>query len=101
MHTARAAGDSSRVGAMLTHSVRVQLLKPVQAAIMFIQAETDPVEPLHIGNLVAIHKGLVSVPPPLQLDPQQEELLMRPYRAFAHSASHNSNVSGATAEVSC
>ena len=68
---------------------------------MFIQAETDPVEPLHIGNLVAIHKGLISVPPPLQLDPQQEDLLMRPYRTFAHTASNGSTATAATAEEVC
>jgi hypothetical protein len=57
----------------------MQVLNPMQAAVMFIQAESDPVEPLHISNLVAIQKGLVEAPPRIQLDPQQDAEFMRPF----------------------
>jgi hypothetical protein len=64
----------------------MQVLSPLQAAVMFVQADTDPVEPLHISNLVAMQKGLIEAPPHLQLDAQADELLMRPYRATGRAS---------------
>lgn len=58
----------------------VQVLTPLQGAIMFIQAETDPVEPLHISNLVAVSHGIVDVPAGIvPLTSEQMEQLEKPY----------------------
>ena len=55
---------------------------------MFVQADTDPVEPLHIGNLIAMNRGLAEQPPMLPpLEPHEEELLMRPYSSMAAAVS--------------
>jgi hypothetical protein len=62
----------------------LQVLTPMQAAVMLIQAETDPVEPMHISNLVAVQKGIVDEPPDMPpLTQQEEEVLMKPYRSFS------------------
>jgi hypothetical protein len=46
---------------------------------MFILAEEDPVEPLHISNLIAMKRGVVPPPPEVSFDIQSRELLLQPY----------------------
>jgi hypothetical protein len=56
----------------------------MQAAVMFVLAEEDPVEPLHISNLIAMRRGLVAQPPDIELDLQSKELLTKPYARIHH-----------------
>jgi hypothetical protein len=72
---------------MRDHGSAVQVLSPLQAAVMLIQAEADPVEPLHISTLVAMQKGRIEAPPHhLQHDRQAKELLARPHQTTCRAS---------------
>ena len=56
-----------------------QVLEPVQFALLLIQSETDPIEGMHIANMVALQRGVPDAPPLVARDTEIEEELMRPY----------------------
>jgi hypothetical protein len=57
----------------------VQVLSPLQAAVLCIQAHSDVIYPLHVYNLVAIQRGVLEAPPGLHLAPERAEAFMRPF----------------------
>ena len=61
----------------------MQVLRPLQAALLFVQAETDPLLPMAVSNVVAAQRGLPGMPKPIELDFEcktQEQLFMQPYK---------------------
>jgi hypothetical protein len=50
-----------------------QVLRPVQAAVLFVRAEQEPlVEPLHFINLIAMQRGLLEDPCRQKADSSQD-----------------------------
>jgi hypothetical protein len=41
----------------------VQVLSPLQAAVLCVQALADDISPLDISKLVAVERGLIEAPP--------------------------------------
>ena len=78
--------------------MRVQIFKPLQAAIVFIQAETDPFPPMLIANIIAAQCGeggntLAS----LELTDSEDKEFMAPYLDEAISQGEQDEVSSAAA----
>ena len=60
----------------------VQVLEPVQLALLLIQSETDPIEGMHIANMVALQRKVPNnCPPPIFSDPEAEQIFMKSYAA--------------------
>lgn len=64
-------------------SVCMQILRPLQAALMFVQAETDAFLPMAISNIAAAQRGVPGLPKPVDLHfdcKTQEKLFMQPFK---------------------
>lgn len=61
----------------------MQILRPLQAALMFVQAETDPFLPMAVSNIAAAQRSVPGLPKPVDLHfdcKTQEKLFMQPFK---------------------